>query len=375
MQKKEDYIWNLIARKFSGNATSEEVAALESLLLKNPDENYSMEILTDLWNSNPDQNWQYSENRYRELVLRMQQMGIDEERFTVKGEIIENNRKPGIKKYAKWILGITSFVIAGLVFFILLQKNAVSGNDATPQQESLVKHEIKTKYGSKTSMVLPDGTKVWLNAGSKMTYDDDYGTNIREVNLTGEAYFDVVKNARKPFIIHAGNINIRVLGTAFNVRCYPEEKNSETSLVRGSLEITMKDSKEKFILKPNEKLTVSNRMAIPGTDDRPSDKTNPGLSKSEIQFGHLSIVPGDNSIVETSWVNNKLVFRSETFEEVALKMERWYDVSIVIKDDKLKERRLTGVFEDETVEQALDAIQLTTPFSYKTAGEQIIISK
>jgi len=271
------------------------------------------------------------------------------------------------------MVGIASFIISGLVVFFLLHKGTVSDN--TKEGQPLAKHQIKTKYGSRTSMVLPDGTKVWLNAGSEITYGEDYGTGLREVNLTGEAYFDVVKNVNKPFIIHAGNINIKVLGTAFNVRCYPGEKNTETSLVRGSLEITMKGSTEKYLLKPYEKLIVNNNPVIDEKGNIPGGLPDGGQPESEIKLSRLSILPQDSSIVETSWVNNRLVFRSETFEEVALKMERWYAVSIVIKDDKLKTKKLTGVFENETVDQALGAIQLTTPFSFNYTNEQIIISK
>lgn len=373
MEEKTDHIWNLIARKFSGDATVEELAELELLLMQNPLENYSMEILNDLWHSGPEPNRLYSENKYKELVLRMQRMGIDEGRFTDKDEIITGDKVVKAKSSKKWMIGIAAFVITGLAVFFLLQKEDVSVN--TKQQQLLAKHQIKTKYGSKTSLVLPDGTKVWLNAGSEMTYSKDYGTDLREVNLTGEAYFDVVKNANKPFIIHAGNIKIRVLGTAFNVRCYPNEKTTETSLVRGSLEITMKGSTEKYMLKPYEKLVVNNNPVLAANGNNTDGLPGASQPKTDIELGRLSVMPQDSSIVETAWVYNRLVFRSETFEEVALKMERWYAVRIVFKDDELKTKRLTGVFENETVDQALEAIQLTTPFSFNYTNEQIIISK
>jgi len=375
MEENQERIWKLIARKFSGDASSEEMAELESLLLQCPNENYSMEILEDLWLSNPEFNRQYAENKYKELVLRMKQMGIDKGGFTDKEETIGSNglKTPNSKK---WIFGVVAFIITGLAVYLLLQNNTTTKAISSVQQEEpLARHEVKTKYGSKTSMVLPDGSKVWLNAGSKMTYDKNYGIGLREINLTGEAYFDVVKNADKPFIIHAGKVNIRVLGTAFNVRCYPDEKNTETSLVRGSLEITMSDSKEKYILKPNEKLIVNNNLAIPAKENDQVNKKSFDAPENEIELSSLSRLQQDNSIIETSWVNNRLVFKSETFEEVALKMERWYAVSIVIREEKLKTKRFTGVFENETVSEALDAIQLTAPFSYRITSEQIIISK
>ena len=375
MEQSTERIWNLMARKFSGDATAEELAELELLLLQSPQENYSMEILLDLWNSKRELNRQYSENKYKELILRMRHTGIDEGRFTNNDEHIPGYNDTKIKKSKKWFLWMGSFIIViGLSVFFLLKHNEATGN--TKQPVILAKNEINTKYGSKTNIVLPDGTKVWLNAGSKMTYDKDYGINLREVNLTGEAYFDVIKNPQKPFIIHTNKINIKVLGTAFNVRCYPDEKNTETSLVRGSLEVTMKDGGEKIILKPNEKLIFSNNDSQPViTSNSNPGKIIPNVPGNVFELSHLSVLPQDSSIVETSWVNNKLVFRSETFEEVALKMERWYAVSIIFKDEKLKAKKFTGVFENETVDQALNALQLTTSFVYRINKEGIFIYK
>jgi ferric-dicitrate binding protein FerR (iron transport regulator) len=209
-----------------------------------------------------------------------------------------------------------------------------------------------------------------------MYYNNDYGIKIREVNLSGEAYFDVVKNAEKPFIIHAGKINIKVLGTAFNVNCYPEEKNTVTSLLRGSLEVTMKDRQESIILKPNEKLIVSNdENRSVNTGQRQPGKIIPVVQGNIFELSRLSVLSKDNSIVETSWLNNKLVFRSESFEDLAIKMERWYGVGIRFKEEKLKAKRFTGIFEKESIAQALAALQLTTPFTYKINRDSIFINK
>lgn len=375
MEQDTERIWNLMARKFSGDATPEELAELELLLLQSPRENYSMEILHDLWNSKPELNRLYAENKYKELVLRMKHSGIDEGRFT------DNNEQVCVSHFTKrtnrsgrWIFGVASLLTIGLTVFFLLQKNNAHNNIG--HSETLVKNEIHTKYGSKTNIVLPDGTRVWLNAGSKMSYNNDYGIKIREVNLAGEAYFDVVKNPEKPFIIHTGKINIKVLGTAFNVSCYPEEKNTVTSLVRGSLEVTMKDRQEKIILKPNEKLIVSNNESIAvKTDQSLPGKIIPAMQGNIFELSRLSVLSKDNSIVETSWVNNKLVFRSESFEDLAIKMERWYGVVINFKEEKLKAKKFTGIFERESIGQALTALQLTTKFNYRINRDSVFINK
>jgi ferric-dicitrate binding protein FerR (iron transport regulator) len=237
------------------------------------------------------------------------------------------------------------------------------------------KNEISTKNGSKTSLVLPDGTKVWLNASSELTYEKNYGNKLREVTLSGEAYFDVVKNKEKPFIIHTSKMDIKVLGTVFNVKCYPGEKTTETSLVRGSIEVTLKDRVEKIMLKPNEKLIINNADDIAEKNKIISRKVAPSKTITEkpiISLTHLTMLPVDNTIIETAWVQNRLVFSSETFEEVVLKMERWYNVKIFIMDESLKEERLTGNFEKETIADALNALKLTTKFSYNIVNNNSI---
>ncbi|MEP7108047.1 MAG: FecR family protein, partial [Ferruginibacter sp.] len=238
--------------------------------------------------------------------------------------------------------------------------------------------EISTKTGSRTKIQLPDGSSVWLNGGSKLVYDNrHFGETYREVTLTGEGYFEVIKNKDKPFIIHASRINIKVTGTTLNVKAYPGEKNMETSLIRGSIEVTMEDRKEKIMMKPNDKLVINNEDIKIDNGNTVSEKTGSAVAVSKFMpMGHLTLANDENTILETAWVENKLVFDKETFEDVALKMERWYGVSIRFADDKLKLQRLTGSFEKETVTEALAALQISTPFfKYKINNQRINIFK
>ena len=374
MDQNAEHIWTLMARKLSGEATIPELEELEGLLIENPREHYSLEVMQDIWDNKGTPDPQYSENKYKELVIRMQRLGIDNETspgekdHSIINKVGFTEQQQGLKPYLLGSLAIIAILFAGLVYYYQY-------TDENKVKEIQANNEISTRYGSKSNMVLPDGTKVYLNSGSKLTYDKNYGTDIREVNLTGEGYFDVIKNPKKPFIIHTSNINIRVLGTAFNVRCYPDEKNTETSLVRGSLEVTVKNGQQKIILKPNEKLIVSN----PNNDTKKENAAgnNKGTlgENNIIELSHVSLLDIDSSIIETSWVNNRLVFRSETFEQIATKMERWFGVNIQFANDKLKGLKFTGVFEKETVDQALKALQLTTFFSYKINKDSIVIFK
>lgn len=373
-QNNIERIWILMAKKLSEEASEAELAELEQLLRQQPEENYSMEIMQDLWKSKGKIDRQHGENEYKALIYKLRQMGIDDGKFDEQDHYInsEANLPETPPKKAKHLL------LYGAVLIVLISVGIFFYNRQPQKEQSVAgvpaKNEITTKYGSKTSLVLPDGSKVWLNAGSKLTYDKNYASTLREVSLVGEAYFDVVKDPRKPFIIHTSKMDIKVLGTAFNVKCYPDEKHTETSLVRGSIEVTLKDRTDKIILKPNEKLVIT---------DNESDHEKKLIAEGKkvetqepmIALSHLTREPVNNEIIETSWVENKLVFNSETFEEIVKKMERWYGVEINLTNEKIKKKRFTGTFENETIDQALSAMQLTMPFNYVIKKDHIIISQ
>ena len=202
-----------------------------------------------------------------------------------------------------------------------------------------------------------------------------YGTALREVTLSGEAYFDVVKNPKKPFIIHTGKINIRVLGTVFNVKSYPEDRTIETSLIKGSIEVSFPSQpSKKIILKPNQKLIVEK------TESNASKSTNRGMPGMvpEVSIQHLNRIGSDSSITETGWMENRLYFNDMSFHDLLQNMERKYGVSFKMADAALDTIHFTGSFQNETVSQALDALRLTaeqstTDFNYEIKGNQVSI--
>jgi ferric-dicitrate binding protein FerR (iron transport regulator) len=240
-----------------------------------------------------------------------------------------------------------------------------------PKQEA--KFEVSTKYGSRTDIQLPDGSKVWLNSGSTLTYDKQFGKEIREVVLSGEAFFDVVKNAEKPFIIHTTSMDIKVLGTRFNVKSYSGDKLSEATLIHGSIEVSLKKrASEKILLKPNEKILVMNDQVVrEGTStlvkNRPPD---PIIAVQKLNYDSK-----DSTVIETSWVDHKLIFKNESFEDIAIKMERWFGTHVEFEDPALKQERLTGSFTTETIEEALNALQISTKFTYLKRYNTLIITK
>ncbi len=365
-------IWELIAKKLSGEASNEELSQLESLLKANPDMHYPIQTVADLWHQSTP-NTEDAHLAFSAHAARMKGMGADVE---PQKELVfaEEPNSPQRKKYLLLALSLFLLLMAGYysysVFFQPATKAAVK---ATAD-----KSEVSTKYGSRTNLLLPDGTQVWLNSGSKLSYDKTYGNNIREVSLSGEAYFDVVKNPARPFIIHTVSIDIKVLGTAFNVKSFPGEKNTETSLIRGSIEVTFKNRPaEKIILKPNEKLVTANDEDILPQAAPARHIPVAKIIRQEpiVAVSHLTYQPADSTVVETSWMEGKLIFRSESFEDLAVRMERWFGISIQFASNELKDKKFTGIFENETIEQAFAALQLTAPFKYSINKKEVFISK
>lgn len=234
-------------------------------------------------------------------------------------------------------------------------------------------NQITTKPGNRTRVVLRDGTRVWLNADSKLTYANDFGGTTREVNLTGEAYFDVVSNPTHPFIIHTPRTNVKVTGTTFNVRDYPGEARTETSLIKGKVEVQSVTQPEKvYYLKPNEKIVL--KAAAAGIRPTLVTKTVQNIPIAEIaEIVILHFDPIDSIPVETAWVNDQLAFNNESFRDIADKMEKWYNTEIEFAAPMLENAHLTGKFEKETLQEALEALQFTTPFRYRRQGQTIVI--
>ncbi|HVM87319.1 MAG TPA: FecR family protein [Puia sp.] len=376
---QQEHIWNLIAKKLSGESSPEELRELEDLLRKSPELHYPMQTIMDIWNIETGGAMENIYDKFYKHTDRMRELGVDYD-----PEIINiqdtNEEKVVVPKNNRTVLwGVLGLVAAVLLVFFGVRFSAnknILTDAGEIQQVAKAFSEVSTKNGSKTNLILPDGTKVWLNAGSKLTYDSFYGKKIREVSLSGEGFFDVVKNKEKPFIIHASSINIKVLGTEFNVRSYPNDKTTEASLIRGSIEVTFKNKPaKKVILKPNEKIVVENinlkEREVVAVEHNSSPKVND--LADDVAIKNLTYEHKTGAIIETSWVDNRLIFQDESFEDIAKQLERWYGVFITFQNEQLKENHLTGSFKNETIRQALDALKFTASFNYSIDNSNNII--
>ena len=367
----QEFFWVLFSKKLSNEATTSELKELENLIMDHPEWHYAIQNLEDLWKHQKAKDYSHEEDAYMLHIHRMKELGIP---F---GEMPDSVMPAkGKKRRILWYsAAVAAMVIAG--FFLFGSFSAKNKKSQTPIAREV--NEISTRPGSKSRVELPDGSIVWLNAGSKLTYNKDFGIDKREVTLVGEGFFDVTKNKEKPFIISTASINIKVLGTVFNVKAYSEDKQTETSLLHGSIEVTIKNRpSDKIILSPSEKLIVENRITSVEANGFKKNKeqiirtTIPDIN-TLVSINKLNYSPADSSVAEAQWINNKLIFRDETFSDLATQMERWFNVSIEIKNEKVAQERLNGTLETETITQALDALQITTSFRYEKTGNKVII--
>ena len=366
-----DRFWELVSLKLSGEASLKELDELEILIQQSPEEGSKLEILETVWDStSKNQSGQVREafnrhlqrlsNHFSEPVLQYETIGSASSPLSAAIQ-------PRAAKHRKllWTIGIA----ASIITFFILFTSLPSGKTAKHNAENTV----STKRGSKSKVQLPDGSEVWLNADSRITYHENFQDNIREVTLEGEAFFDVARDESRPFLIHTSSIDIKVLGTAFNVRSYSNEKNTETSLLRGSLEVTLVKSpdKKKIILKPSDKLIVNNREALLVTEEKQR------INEPVMTLAKVNYIKKDSSAVEILWVKNKLAFDGETLQNIALKIERWYDVKVDILDEKLKEEPYTAFFEDKTLVEVMEALYISSggEFKYTIEGKQVTINR
>jgi transmembrane sensor len=239
---------------------------------------------------------------------------------------------------------------------------------------------IQAKPGCRSSVTLPDGSEVVLNAGSELAYPDNFLNGRREVKLSGEAYFNIAKDANAPFVIHTKEVDVKVLGTVFNLKAYPNERKTETVLISGAVEVTIKNNEgQKILLKPNQKVTVENRQlsqvqstqapAIKADQGKGTNEEKPHISLSEI------IENPDNHIIdETAWMENRLVFRDERFDELALRIERLYGVTLIFDNDKARSIVFSGTIKGESLAELFKILQQIKPFNYKITSQQVVIN-
>ena len=244
--------------------------------------------------------------------------------------------------------------------FSMQEKHVVIKNDAKnklvyePQEEeeeiTIQNNHLVIPKGKTYQLLLSDGTRIWLNSETEITYPTRFVGNKREITLIGEAFLEVAKNKEKPFIVNANGMEIKVLGTSFNVSCYTADNTISTTLVEGSVSVKA-ENKKTVTITPSEQFIYN----------RDNTKTA------------IRIV---NTELFTSWIDGKYIFKDATLEDIIKKLQRCYDFSVNYEDEKLKHNRYSLVAERDTnIDQLLEVISYTSNIKLERTNNIIYIKK
>ena len=314
----------------------------------------------------------------RQIVLALRSM-LKQEHDEGDSSLLKAVPHPGNKRIIPTIIRYAAAIAA--IFIIVLAGKQLMYQDDSLQTASKDKAAniaatnlllFKTASGEKKVIILPDSSKLYLNAGSELRVDKDFGILNRTVYLTGEALFDVTHNKSLPFIVHIDKYDVKVLGTLFNIKAYSADKMSETSLIRGRVEISLKNNSQKIILTPNQKVVIDNSkdsLVLKNGDQQYLPERNP------VALLPLSYNSKDSMVIETAWTQNRLEIVNESFSDMKEKLERWYNIKINFKDAEVDDYTFTATFEKESIQEVLQVLQNAYHFNYIINENQIIISK
>lgn len=244
------------------------------------------------------------------------------------------------------ILSIITRAAAILLLPVLALLLYTNFSDKGLYTSNLCDLEVQAPAGSRMHIELGDGTKVWLNHGSKLKYPYRFEGKIRKVSLTGEAYFEVARNEEAPFIVGTDRLEVKATGTAFNVSAYPGDNFVETTLVEGKVILYESISNREIkALSPNECLKFNSQKNVYSLESVNTEKY-------------------------TAWKDGLLVFKNDSIANIAKKLARWYNVEVEITNKKVEEYTCTATFTDETLPQVLELMTLAAPVSYKLTVRQ-----
>ncbi len=258
------------------------------------------------------------------------------------------NHKSGHKRYWSGARRFAAVIIVALISYGLTYSYLATKDEPVSYQK-IVTYERETPLGKKLSFQLPDGTMVKLNSGSKLTYLENDSIEERKVELVGEAYFEVARDEDRPFIISAKSLNIQVLGTSFNVKSFPDEKNSTVAVTSGSVAVS--DIFQRFIPK----------NLLPGQMINFSETGQVELSDFDVNE-------------QLCWKDNTLCFKDVSLEEVVSRLNRWYGVAFTIKKTKGIERKITGNYKQASLEEVLHSLSVAYGFTYEQREKHVIIN-
>lgn len=359
-----------------------ESSDIENLLIR-----YLIDYCTDEekkyvfdWLSQSDENRTYFNQLkgiyYLGKVLK-NPSGFDKERSMnrvksnyYKAKLAKLNRPEKVYSFKRNNFRVAVSIAASIIIILSIGLFRNNSNYSKTSSLSGVYNEISSPKGSRTHIVLPDGTKVWLNADSKIRYPMDFLNGDREIKLNGEAFFEVVKMNKKRFIVKTSDLAIKVWGTKFNVKAYPEDKIIQTTLIEGSVSIkNLKDksSEKETYLYPSQTATYFKPQSSAQTAADANTSSKQNTTKKEVK-----VEDKISTIKYTSWKDDKWIIEGETLGNLSVELERRYNVEIKFENDSIKNYRFNGILKNETFEQVLDIIKFSAPVDYSIINNTVL---
>lgn len=269
-----------------------------------------------------------------------EQVAIPTLSFPENKQSIQRSLFGAVLRYAA--VFVLAFALGSLSLYLLNKKES--------SRLSVIYNTIIVPYGQRSQISLYDGTKVWLNSGTKFMYPVVFSRDTRNVSIEGEAYFDVAKDRKHPFVVTAGQLKIQVLGTRFNVCAYPEDNDFSATLDEGSVNAINTTNGNAVKLNPGEQV-ILNRQ------------TN-GMKNLNVQ-----------TELYTSWKENLLKFEDAPFNDVVKKMERWYDVKIIVDPTINTSERYTMTIKTESLKEMLQLLSRTTQMNYEIKENTVLLKR
>ena len=347
---QQDEIYELVATQLSDTLTADESRRLNEWIEASEANREEYNRLVKVWQSTPDVSElsQYdSKKAFAQFVNRIQTSG--EKPTVVEPAVEQPKAKPTGKR--RYVISFMRYaaVVAVLVcacsylFYNIGQRN---------MEQAFAMIKVEAPQGSTTKMTLPDGTEVWLNAGSRIEYSQGFGVRDRRVKLSGEGYFEVHHNTAMPFIVNSSSLNVQVLGTKFDFRDYPTDESAMVSLDEGSVAVGLRSSHDgdyQYRLSPDQRAVL------------------------EKGSGNLRIE--NRTTTDRLWTDGTIMINGQRLADIAIDLERSYGTRISIESTELAQTRFYGVFhrKDQSLDQVLATLAATGHMRYAINGNVVRI--
>lgn len=319
-----DFESDKIDRYFKGLHSDKDAAYVDEVFCSNDKEKELKHLLGKQWHDLLQDN-EGSDKNLDNILYRIH--------YEINANSLKSKKLLSLENLVKWFSRVAAILILPLAIFtgIHLYKTLDKGNIAWV--------EIKAPAGTRAQFSLPDGTTGWLNSNSSLKYNGNF-VSKRQVILTGEAFFDVFKDKKNPFIVNTNEVAVKVLGTRFNIASYEDENNVEVVLEEGKLLFIDKGINKSYKMNPDDIVVY--------------DKISKNFSIAKVESKKYS-----------SWTEGKIVFRNDPLDVIARKLERWYNVEIEIMSTNDNEPRLRATFIDESLEDVLSLLNRSLAIDYR----------